>query len=45
MLLNEDDILHFKKLSNKSLDEFITLKKKVKDQMDVIEKKFTLIVR
>ena len=30
VLLNEDDILHFKKLSNKSLDDFITLKKKVK---------------
>lgn len=43
VLLNEDDILHFKKLSNKSLDDFITLKKKVKDQMDVIEKKFTSI--
>lgn len=43
VLLNEDDILHFKKLSNKSLDDFITLKKKVKDQMDVIEKEFTSI--
>ena len=43
VLLNEDDILHFKKLSNKSLDDFITLKKKVKDQMDVIEKEFASI--
>ena len=40
VLLNEDDITHFRKLSNKTIDDFLVLNKKLKLENQTIENSF-----